>query len=212
MRQSLRILFVHLLLLVPIETRHFYGGTVTWKPINNSASQNIVDVMFIQSYQWKRSWTSGSSSGFCNRSTILNQWPKIPASNDTLKCVTTACGAFQDIPIDEYCTDFSTLVDSSSGQIFNIQYFDVGTQFCVAFQDSAWARVLSTDCGSSGKKRRHLVKRATNSTPLCFSTGARWSIGSCLDLHRRPEGIINTPPVATVISRKETTFSPVTIH
>lgn len=136
---------------------------------------------------------------FLQSSTILNQWPRIPASNHTLTCVTSNCASFQDIPIDEFCTDFSTLVDSSSGQVFDIQYFDVGNYFCVAYQETAWARVLSTVCSSTGRKRR-----ATNSTPLCFSNSARWSIGSCLDLSRRPEGIINTPPVATVISRKET--------
>lgn len=212
MQRSIQTLFLLIFFLTPVDTKHFYGGTVAWKPMNNSASQNIVDVMFIQSYQWKRSWTSGSSSGFCNQSTILNQWPLIPASNITLKCVTAACGGFQDIPINEFCTDFSTLVDSSSGQTFNVQYFDVGTRFCVAFQEKAWTKVLSTECSSSGRKRREIVKRATNATPLCFSTDARWSIGSCLDLSRRPEGIINTPPVASVISRKRTLPFPMKNH
>lgn len=197
------VLLCHILHVFRVEARHFYGGTVTWKPMNNSGSQNIVDVMFTQSYQWKRSWTSGTSSGFCNQTTILNRSPKIPASNDKLTCVTSACSGFQGIPIDEYCTDFSTLVDSSSGQTFEVQYFDVGSKFCVAFQDSAWIRVLSTECGTTGKKRREVVKRATNTTPLCFSNSAKWSIGTCLDLTVRPEGFINTPPVATVISRKD---------
>lgn len=197
-RRSLLIL--HLLIVMwnidPTNSSHFYGGTVTWKPVNNVATGSTVDVMFTQSYQWRRSWTSGSGSGFCDQTIIQNKSPLIPNTGSTLNCITGVCGGYTSIPINEYCTDFSTLVDTSSGQISTVKTINVGSQFCVAYQDSAWIRILSTNCPSSGRK-----KRAVNSSTLCFDNSADWSIGTCVNLTMRAEGFINTPPVATVISR-----------
>lgn len=184
------LLILHILMwnVVRIDSSHFYGGTVTWKPINNTASGATIDVMFTQSYQWRRSWTNGGSSGYCDQTTILNKSPLIPSTSDTLACVTGSCGGYTSISINEYCTDFSTLMDTSSGQTSTVRAVNVGSYFCVAYRDSAWIRVLSTNC-------------AGNASGLCFDSGADWSIGTCINLTMRSGGFINTPPVATVISR-----------
>ena len=190
------LLIVHILVwnVVCIHSSHFYGGTVTWKPVNNTASGSTIDVMFTQSYQWRRSWTGGGGgSGSCTQTTIQNKSPLIPNTGSTLNCVTGSCGGYTPISINEYCTDFSTLMDTSSGQISTVETVNVGSQFCVAYQDRAWIRVLSTNC-------------AGNASGLCFDSSADWSIGTCVNLTMRSEGFINTPPVATVISR---TFRPI---
>ncbi|UJR07174.1 hypothetical protein I4U23_011462 [Adineta vaga] len=183
-----------------IELKHFYGGTVTWKPMTKNVTGSTVAIMFTQSYQWKRTWTpsSGGGSTYCDKTTILNRSPKIPVSGDNLLCVSGSCGGYTNIPVDEYCTDFSTVVDSSSGQISTLRTITVGSKFCVAFQSKYWMKVLSTDCTSQSYGRK---KRATTLTQTgCFSDSADWSIGCCVDLTIRPEGFINTPPVATIIS------------
>ncbi|CAF0900441.1 unnamed protein product [Rotaria sordida] len=182
---------------------HFYGGTVTWKPMDKHATGTHVSVMITQSYQWKRSWIGpwGSGITYCNQSIILNQTPKIPASNSYLTCVTSSCGGYVNTSIDEYCTDYSSLIDSSSGQISTLQNITAGSKFCVAFRDKSWIKVLSTVCSSSGRKKRERSKRSTTLTQTgCFSDSAHWSIGCCVDLTIRSDGFINTPPVATIIS------------
>ncbi|CAF4056468.1 unnamed protein product [Rotaria magnacalcarata] len=193
-----------------IEASHFYGGTVTWKPMNNTDNGSSIAVMITQSYQWNR---SHSSSTFCNQSIIVNRSPLLCAGTGTLVCVTAAstCGNYTALDIGEYCTDFSIVADSSSGQIYNIENITAGAEFCVAYTGYAWIGLQSSSCGSTGKKKRYYgsggsgttTKRTTVLTTTgatCYSTSAHWSIGTCVNLTVRPDGFINTPPVATVIS------------
>ena len=170
--------------LIVVHATHFYGGTVTWAPLNTNATNSTIPVMFTQSYQWRQSY----SFSYCNQSYILNQSPKIPTNPVQLQCVTTpasSCGGYTSLSIAEYCTDFSTFIDSSSGQISIVENISAGSKFCVAFQSGSWIAV-QTNCGTNGS---------------CFNSVAQWSIGCCLDLSLRSGGVVNTPPVATVLSR-----------
>src|SRR5690349_5163226 len=116
------LIFIVYILIISIfsfvQSIHFYGGTMTWKPMNNTNTNSQISVMFIQSYQWRR------TRAYCDQSTILDQTPLIPGENGTLNCVTipsSSCDGYQSISINEYCTDFSSLIDSSSGQISTIR-------------------------------------------------------------------------------------------
>ncbi|CAF3785454.1 unnamed protein product [Rotaria sp. Silwood1] len=204
------IYIILFLCIVSIESSHFYGGTVTWRPMSNTDTSSKVAIMFTQSYQWRRSY---GASTYCDQTVITNQSPKLSSGTNTLQCRTTpssACGSYSSIDIGEYCTDFSTIVDSSSGQISTIQNITAGSVFCVSFQGSAWIGLQSSNCGGTGRKKRFFLsgsgtttKRTTVSTTTgasCYSTSAAWSIGCCLDLTVRSDGFINTPPVATVLS------------
>ncbi|CAF3856350.1 unnamed protein product [Adineta steineri] len=136
----------------------------------------------------------------------------MPNATSTLDCTTSSntCGGYTSISINEYCTDFSVLSDSSSGQISTIENITAGSQFCVAFNGMYWIGLQSTKCSGSGRKKRGHSgghgsgpSRPTVSTTTvagCYSTSAGWSIGCCIDLTVRPDGFINTPPVATIIS------------
>jgi hypothetical protein len=182
-----------------VESTHFYGGTVTWKTLNNTDLDPIIPVMFTQSYQWRLS----SSLGYCNESYILNRSPTIPASAGTLQCVTipaSSCGGYTPVSASEYCTDFSTFVDSSSGQISQLVNVAIGSSFCVAFQSGNWIP-LETNCGTNVTNTANTSTISTTTMPSCYSAGATWSIGCCVDLSIRPGGFINTPPVVTIISR-----------
>jgi hypothetical protein len=164
-----------------IESSHFFGGTVTWKPLNNTNLNSTVPIMFTQSYQWRDSQTH------CDQSYILNQSPKIPMNTDTLQCVTipsNSCGDYTPVSVNGYCTDFSTIIDSSSSQISDTENITMESKFCVAYQSATWPGLQSPICNYS-----------------CYMDISKWSIGCCVDLTPRPDEIINTPPVATVISR-----------
>jgi hypothetical protein len=160
-----------------VQSSHFFGGTVTWQPVNNIDNLTI-SVMFTQSYQWRESQT------LCDQSYITNKSPKIPMSGDTLQCVTNSCGGFTPVSVNGYCTDFSTVLDSSSSQISNIESITADSTFCVAYQSTSWPGHQSPSCNYS-----------------CYTDIAKWSLGCCVNLTLRPDGLINTPPVPTVISR-----------
>ncbi|CAF1402365.1 unnamed protein product [Adineta ricciae] len=182
----LNIIIIQLLLSIFLsKSSHFYGGTVTWKPMDNTATGLTIPIMFTQSYQFRRSANSANSYDYCNQSIILNESPKIPNSGQTLTCVVTNCVNYVPISINEYCTDFSSIRDSSSGQISTIENITTGSSFCVGFQDFSWVSVYSSTLCPGG----------------CFSNySGGWSIVTCLNLTMRTDGFINTPPVATVIS------------
>ncbi|CAF1505411.1 unnamed protein product [Rotaria sordida] len=140
--------------------------------------------MFTQAYQWRL-----STAGYCDQNYVMNKSPLIPTQTGTLTCISSTtgfCGGYSSMSIVEYCTDFSSFLDSSSGQISTAQTITIGSQFCIAFQSGSWIPV-QVACASS--------------TGSCSSAGASWSIGCCLDLNIRYDGVINTPPVATVVSR-----------
>lgn len=163
-----------------IESVHFLGGTISWKPMNNEETNSPVPVMFTQSYQWKLSAT------YCNQSRVYNL-PSVPAAPDLLECVSASnlCGGFVSLGTKGYCIDSSTILDSRSTQISDVENITADSKFCIAFQSIYWRTLRSPSCSYT-----------------CTTTTAKWSIGSCIDLTIRPEGFINTSPVATVISRK----------
>ncbi|CAF4705999.1 unnamed protein product [Rotaria sp. Silwood1] len=182
-----------------VESSHFYGGTVTWKSLDNKANGSTVSVMFTQSYQWRQS----AAASYCDQSYVLNQSPLIPTVITKLLCITSpisSCGGYYALNTNEYCTDFSTFLDSSSGQISAVQNITIGSKFCVAFQGASWIGLQTVNCGTSVPSASNTTTISTTTVSSCYNTGSSWSIGCCLDLSIRLDSIINTPPVATIIS------------
>ncbi|UJR29331.1 hypothetical protein I4U23_010543 [Adineta vaga] len=176
---SLLIYFIIILNFYSIESRHFLGGTISWKVINNkNLTNSTVPVVFTQSYQWKEAAT------YCSQS-LIYVYPPLPSNPDILQCVSSvnSCGGYNTVSTQGYCTDSSTVADTRASQIFHTENITIGSQFCIAFQNMYWMTLQAPSC-----------------TTNCPLTSAKWSIGSCIDLTIRPGGFINTSPVATVIS------------
>lgn len=170
--------FWMILCISMVQSSHFYGGTLTWKPLNNSILNSNISVMFTQSYQWRQLQVN------CDQNYIDNQTPKIPMNADLLRCVSSSCGDYIPLSVNGYCTDFSTILDSSSSQIYNVETFTNGSKFCVAYRNAAWPGHQSPSCNYT-----------------CYVDTAKWSIGYCIDLEARTDQFLNTPPVATIVSR-----------
>ena len=118
-----------------VKSSHFCGGTVTWKPVTNIVSGSTIPVTFTQTYHWRLANTHS------NDSYILNQSPLIPVGISYLQCVTyttSACNDYILLPVAEYCSDFSTNLDSSSCQMSTVENIIVDSQFCVAYQSGSW--------------------------------------------------------------------------
>ncbi|CAF3395486.1 unnamed protein product [Rotaria socialis] len=131
--------------------------------------------MFTESYQWKHSFSSPTA---CDQSTIVNESPTISGVNANLQCTTTSttCGSYTAVSIAEYCTDFSALADSSSGQISTVENITAGSAFCVVFQGSGWIGLQSSNCGSSGRRKSKTKSNSggsgTTTGVTCYSASA----------------------------------------
>ncbi|CAF4377122.1 unnamed protein product [Rotaria magnacalcarata] len=151
-----------------------------------------------------------TDSNACDQSTIVNESPTISGINAHLQCTTTSItsGSYTAISIAEYCTDFSTLVDSNSGRISTVENITTGSTFCVAFQGTAWIGLQSSNCGSSGRKQRKTKPNPGSSGTTTQRITALATTGAtCYSAGAGPDGLINTPPVATVISPIEVSIN-----
>ncbi|CAF0948526.1 unnamed protein product [Didymodactylos carnosus] len=182
--------------------------------------------MITQSYQW--TWpTVNCDQSMISGHQITSTFFGSGGTGGYLVCSTSSCGNYSSLSIQEYCTDYSATLKSMSGSVSSIESLTADSQFCVTFSSSAWIAVQSTNCGSSGKRRKralcgipfhpactttthhtttyHTTTRrstvAATTVPSCTSTDASWTVTACIDLTLRPDGYINTPPVATIISR-----------
>ncbi|CAF0967799.1 unnamed protein product [Rotaria sordida] len=181
-----------------VESTHFYGGTITWKPTDNTTTGSTLPIIFTQSYQWRQS----GPLTYCNQSYVLNHSPQIPTGISKLICVTSnsSCGGYNALNISGYCTDFSTILDLSSSQISTVQNITIGSKFCIAFQGATWIGLQTVNCVTSASTTSNTTTISTTTLSSCYNSAPRWSIGCCLDLSIRLDGLINTPPVTNIIS------------
>ena len=159
---------------VAIQADHFNGGTITWAPVNPNTNSSTVVITITQSYSWVLSAVSCAANVPISTSFYAN-------SNANLVCVAgcTNQGNYNSSPINILtdCTWSSTSLDMMKSQRSRNVTLNVGAYFTVAYRDRAW--------------------RNLENTGAFFPD---WSIASLIDVRRRPDGIINTPPVSSVAS------------
>ena len=164
-----------LLCLVTIsEARHFNGGTITWAPVDPYDNSSSVDVTITQSYAWKYPVITCASNVPISTSGRSTQ-------NTNLTCVTDCAtdGGYSNAPINILtdCQTVSAALGMMSSQRSANVTLTADAHFYLAFVGSAWS---------------------TLNDPA--QSGLQWSIVTFIDLRRRPDGFINTPPVAKVVS------------
>ena len=150
---------------------HFNGGTITWTPVYPNSNSSSVLITVTQSYSW-----------VFPTETCTTNIPQSIGGNVNLVCVancsTQGGYANQTISIRTDCTSFS----ASLGIVFSQRSVNItlnaSTYFWIAYRGAAW---------------RTLENTLTNNTP-------GWSVASLIDLRRRPDGLINTPPISQVAS------------
>ena len=164
------ILFI-LLWTNAVRSNHFNGGTITWAPVYPNSNSSSVLITVTQTYSW-----------VYPTETCTNNIPLSSGGGVNLTCIancsTQGGYATQTISIRTDCTSFS----ASLGLVFSERSvnitLNVSTYFWIAYRGMAW---------------RSLENALTNNTP-------GWSITSLIDLRRRPDGLINTPPISQVAS------------
>jgi hypothetical protein len=153
---------------------HFNGGTITWEPVYPYSNLSIVPINITQTY----SWTYPTIS--CDINVPITTAGRT-TSNTNLTCVTDCStdGGYHLKPVD-ILTDCQT-VSASMGLMTSQRSVNVNltadAHFYLAYVGSAWTALNDP-----------------------AQSGLQWSIVCAIDLRIRPDGIINTPPVANVVS------------
>jgi hypothetical protein len=159
-----------------IESGHYKGGTLSWKPTNPYSTGNPVEIMITE----KHSWTL--SRFYCNQ-TIINTLGSYFDSGGTGAPVIT-CQSSVSSCISSYfvattpllkCTDFSTTVQVSTGMQFFRQNLSRLTNIDIAFASSAWATVILQPNGALALNYSLLTHINLNTTayPINSSPGKK---------------------------------------
>ncbi|CAF4568511.1 unnamed protein product, partial [Rotaria sp. Silwood2] len=155
---------------IVIETSHFNGGTITWVPVYPNDTSSSILITITQSYSWVYPTVN------CTTNIPTN------AGSTNLICVANCStdGGYTSHPISILtdCTSYSTSLNMTTSERSVNVTLNQGAYFWISNNGSAW---------------RNLTNVATTNKP-------DWSIVSLIDLRRRPDGVINTPPVGEVTS------------
>ncbi|CAF5014992.1 unnamed protein product, partial [Rotaria sp. Silwood1] len=114
--------------LIPlVETSHFRGGTITWRPLNTTPSGSSVDIQIRQRYSWNR------ASVFCD-DTYIASLTQI-GDNTSVSCVSGTCSTWNSnlIYTRTYCTDYSVGGSVSSGEIYYTRTVPLNISFSIGF-------------------------------------------------------------------------------
>ena len=153
---------------------HFNGGTITWKPINPSINSTIVTVTITQTYYWTYPAITCANNVPITTPGRTTQNANLTCMSD---CLTDGNYSRNPISILTDCQSFSSslgLLTSERSVTINLT---ANAHFYLANVGAAWAPL--------------------NSPAV---SGLQWSIVTFIDLRFRPDGFINTPPVASVVS------------
>ncbi|UJR17501.1 hypothetical protein I4U23_004396 [Adineta vaga] len=145
---------------------HFRGGTITWRPWNNTPSGSTVSILFRQRYSWRR------LSVPCYDSTISS---KGLIGSGSCTCVSGPCPTWSAMSTSTHCTDYSSILDVSSGERYELRTIPLNMSFSIAFPSGDWFANLA--------KGGNSVWRITNRVSTFF----------------RPDGYLNSSPVAVTL-------------
>jgi hypothetical protein len=159
---------------IVIDAIHFNGGTIRWEPVDPYDNSSSVTITIIQSYSWTYP--------------TIKCAPNVPITtsgrsteNTNLTCVVDCStdGGYSLHPVDILtdCTSASLSLNMMTSQRSKNITINATAHFYLAYLGSAW--------------------RALN---YPTESGLEWSIVCLIDLRMRPDGFINTPPVASIVS------------
>jgi hypothetical protein len=166
------LIFCILVFPVAIKSSHFNGGTITWSPVDPYTNSSTVVITIIQTYAWTLSRVR------CDKNVPISTgaWNN---TNRNLTCVAgcSTQGNYANSPVDILtdCISSSSSLDMMKSQRAKNVTLTIGTYFSIAYKDGDWR-----DLGNS--------------------VSGGWSIVTLIDLRRRADGIINTPPILSITS------------
>ena len=112
-------------------SRHFRGGTITYKIIGTSGSTVFIQITQTYLYTWPLI--------YCDEAAIWSQsTPNMSSFSEyyyQLNCISDCAtsGGYQPVPVRTYCTDYSAPMTISVTQRTDIVNLTSGAYFTVAF-------------------------------------------------------------------------------
>lgn len=175
------MIFVYLFILYSalisaVDGNHFLGGTISWRPLNTSATGSPVAIVIIQTYSWTYSFIPCTQAGVASNAYVPSYGGLAAEVLECIyNCATGAIG-YPNISVIPRCTDFSVAAGITTGQRSDTVYLDINDDFAAAFRDSSWR-------------------------PLATDANAGWAISTRIIVNPRTDtGYFNSAPVATVMS------------
>ena len=174
----LLVVFCNLIFVV-VDGVHFQGGTITWHPLNTSATGSPVTVVITQTYLWTLSDVLCTNTMIAaNQSVIFNSG--VARLNSVyLNCISncpTGSASYIAPLIRPYCTSILPSTDTVMSQRSDIVNLTSGADFTVAFQEYAWRRLKNIGT-------------------------ANWSLSLHIKLVARPDnGLLNNAPIVTAMA------------
>jgi hypothetical protein len=167
------LIFCILVFPVAVKSSHFNGGTITWSPVDPYTNSSTVVVTITQTY----SWTLSVVDCDVNVPISTSIWN---GTNTNLTCKGGCSnqGNYSNKPIDILtdCISSSPSLDMMKSQRAKNVTLTIGAYFSIAYIGNSWKSLANAVAGSS------------------------WSVVTFIDLRRRADGILNTPPVSSVAS------------
>jgi len=167
-------LILVLICTVVVKASHFDGGTIIWAALDPSNISSPVMITITQTYSWTYPTVNCSTD-------VPISTPAYASSNDNLNCVANCStdGNYSSKPVSILTDCISSSLSLGvmlSKRAVNIT-LPLDTYFWLSYTGSSW-RTLKNVIGNTSD----------------------WDIVSLINLQVRPDGIINTPPVAQINS------------
>lgn len=162
------------MLLLVGEGRHFNGGTIRWAPVDPYDNSSVIVITLTQTYFWTYPMMK------CDRNVPISTAGR-SSQNAQVTCVADCAtdGGYSSKPVDILtdCQSASAKIGLMTSERSVNVTLTSGAHFFGAYIGSAWS-------------------------PLNDPTqnNLDWSILFSVDIRKRPDGLINTPPIAQVIS------------
>jgi hypothetical protein len=125
---------------------HYKGGTISWKPVNPYSLVSPIAIIITERHSWTLTRYQCNATTVSTFGVINDTQSTVPA---TLTCISSAAACtsslYATINSPLYCTDFSTILDVSTGTYTSQQNLAVSSIIDLAWRGSAWAITLKTN-------------------------------------------------------------------
>jgi len=117
---------------------HFLGGTITWRPVNNSLTGPTIPIIITQIYHWTYYRVNCTYNMSVNHDLIIFEPLYGFLETQLLVCVANCPAGYVPPLIRPYCMNASVELNTVFGERSDIISLTVGDDFTVAFGSSAW--------------------------------------------------------------------------
>ncbi|CAF3865202.1 unnamed protein product [Adineta steineri] len=127
----MRLLIILLVGFSPIvQGVHFRGGTITWRPLNNTPSGSTVAVQVRERWSWNR------GTYYCDDTTIASYG--VIGAGYPITYVSGTTGVWSNMDTGANCTDYSAALIVSSGEHYETRTFPLNISVSIGFVNGNW--------------------------------------------------------------------------